>query len=380
MIPAGWSRAGAAAALAVAMAAAHVCVHAAAPGPFLLHRVAQGDTLASIGARYLRVPGQWRELQALNQIGDPTQLEAGRLIRVPRRLLRPAGMATAQVEFAQGRTTLQIPADSASALQTGDAVSEGARLQVPKDGYLRLRLADGSVLRVLADSDVELRRLRAKRPGMPSQAVIEMHKGRVEADVAPQPRGRMFEVQAPGAVASVRGTRFDVAVGGDARVSTAVTEGVVRLRPRGGRGRPAAAAADVTAGQGAVIDGRGRMSPPHALPAAPDLSQLPSEFGDPGPMALQLAPLSRSGGGYQVRIARDDALREVVRNGVFQTARVQFDALDDGDYTLGVRLLDADGLAGAESHRTLRVRTRPVVRTGTGGALVSSDGAPIGRR
>jgi len=377
MIPAGWSRAGAAAALVVAMAAAHVPVHAAAPGPFLLHRVVQGDTLASIGARYLRVPGQWRELQALNQIGDPTRLEAGRLIRVPRRLLRPAGMATAQVEFAQGRTTHQIPADSASALQTGDAVSEGARLQVPRDGYLRLRLADGSVVRVLADSDVELRRLRAKRPGMPSQSVIGMHKGRVEADVAPQPRSRMFEVQAPGAVASVRGTRFDVAVGSDARVSTAVTEGVVRLQPRGGRGRPAAA--DVTAGQGAVIDGRGRMSPPHALPAAPDLSQLPSEFGDAGPMTLQLAPLSRSGG-YQVRIARGDALREVVRNGVFQTARVQFDALEDGDYTLGVRLLDADGLAGAESHRTLRVRTRPVVRTGTGGALVSSDGAPIGRR
>ena len=364
MTTAGWSRVGVVIALVAALTAAGAN---AAPGGFLQHRVVAGDTLATIGARYLRAPGQWQELQAVNQISDPNRLTPGSVVRVPRRLLRPAGMATAQVESAQGGATgsRSKPAPAAASntaapvLAAGDAVTEGTRLQVPKDGYLRLRLADGSIVRVLADSDVELKRLRGKHRGAPYESVIEVHKGKVESEVAPQPKGRVFEIQAPGAVASVRGTRFDVAVGPDRQVATAVTEGVVKLQAgRSARKRPPAAR--VTAGQGAVIDAQGKMGALRALPAPPDLSQLPSDFEDASLMTLQLAPAHIAGGGYEVRIARDEGLRDVVRNGVFQAERVQFATPEDGHYTLGVRVLDADGLAGAESRRTIRVHARPV--------------------
>ena len=374
-----WARASAVLLMLAALAGVPV---QAAPGGYLAHRVVEGDTLASIGARYLRSPTRWRELQTLNQVTDPARLAPGSLIRVPRRMVRAAGLATAKVEFVQGHATGLMPgldttpttrhrkrlaqadappatAAATSALSAGDAITEGMRLQVPPDGYLQLRLADGSVVRVLADSDVDLKRLRGKRPGSSYQSVIEVRKGKVESEVAPQPKGRRFEIQAPGAVASVRGTRFDVAVGQDGRVSTAVTEGVVSLKPhRRTRGQPRAA--NVVAGQGAVVDRQGRIGPRLALPAAPDLAQLPHDFEDADLLTLKLAPVPVPGGGYQVRIARDEALRQVVRNGVFQTDRVQFVALEDGDYTLGVRTLDADGLAGEETRRAIRVHARPV--------------------
>ncbi len=168
---------------------------------------------------------------------------------------------TAQVESVQGHTTRSIktpagaPAPVATRVSAGDALPEGTRLKVPDDGYLRLRLADGSVVEVLAGSDVELRRLRGKRPGSASRSVIQVHRGKVESDVAPQPEGRMFEIAAPGAVASVRGTRFAVAIDANGQVAATVTEGVVELRQTTARG----ATARLTAGQSAVIDRDGRM-------------------------------------------------------------------------------------------------------------------------
>jgi hypothetical protein len=403
MIAGRWARQGALAALwACALATGGV---QAAPGD-LRHRVVAGDTLRSLGERYLRQPSQWPELQAVNRIADPDALKPGSVIRLPRRLLRAPGVATARVEFVQGGAVGVLPAEVvaplrrakggpsapvpeagktavAAPLASGDSVPEGTRIHVPKDGYLRLRLADGSVVRVLAESDVELKRLRNKRTTGPYESVIDVRRGKVESDVAPQPKGRLFEIHAPGAVASVRGTRFDVAVAEDGRVSTAVSEGVVKVQPRKPKKR-GARSADVKAGEGAVVAADGQLDKRPALPAAPDLSSLPTTFEDASLLILHLAPPTGTVEGYEVRIAHGDDMREVLRNGDFRTGRVQFPALDDGSYTLGVRAIDRDGLAGAETRRAILVHAHPVPPlyqtpppgarvTGDAGLLVCSD-------
>ena len=159
--------------------------------------------------------------------------------------------AAARVEFVRGgavaspraepaRPAPRGAAASAAAqapVEAGSALTEGTRIQVPEDGYLRLRLADGSVVRVLAESDVELRRLRRRGPTGATETVIDVRRGKVESEVAPQQKGRIFEIRAPGAVASVRGTRFDVSIDSEGRVSTAVTEGTVSLQAHGRRQR-----------------------------------------------------------------------------------------------------------------------------------------------
>ncbi|RYY86909.1 MAG: iron dicitrate transport regulator FecR, partial [Comamonadaceae bacterium] len=227
---------------------------------------------------------------------------------------------------------LPVPATPAP-VTAGTALSEGARIEVPDDGYLRLRLADGSVVRVLAGSDVELRRLRRKKGTDHFESIIDVRRGKVESEVAPQKPGRVFEIHAPGAVASVRGTHFDVSVDKEGRVGTAVTEGKVRLQPKAAPRRKAVPGTLVPAGQGVVLGSDGRLGQRRSLPVAPDLSSLPAEVQDASLLLLDFAAVPDAGGGHEVRIARDDALREVVRNGVSKSGRIEFLAVDDGAYT-----------------------------------------------
>lgn len=328
---------------------------------FVRHKVVMGDTLESIGARYLLKPAAWRDLQASNHVADPEHLKRGSVILLPQALVRPVGTTLAKVEFVQGQTTSGKPGNAggdAVPLSEGDTIAEGMRIQVPEDGYLRLRLADGSVVRVLAESDVELKRLRARRPTGPFESIIDIRKGKVESEVTKQPKGRVFEIHAPGAIASVRGTRFDVSVGSDGQIGTAVSEGVVALQPKN-RSKKRLRAARVTAGQGAVIDTNGKLRERRPLPGAPDLTGLPEIYEDADVLTFALKETSEASG-YEVRVARDDGLHEVLRNGVFQGRRVQFPPLADGSYTVGVRVLDSDGLAGPEAYRALRVHARPV--------------------
>jgi hypothetical protein len=175
-----------------------------------------------------------------------------------------ASMAPALVEFAHGTTALP----AGTPVTAGDPLPEGTRLHVPEDGYLRLRLADGSVVNVLARSDVQLRRLRRHRTTGRSETIIDVRRGKVESDVVPQKEGRVFEIRAPGAVASVRGTRFDMSVDPDGQVRAAVTEGEIFLRSRRKRrDGGAASTTTVRAGQGVVLDSHGRPIRRHALPS-----------------------------------------------------------------------------------------------------------------
>jgi len=348
---------------------------------FVRHKVVAGDTLESIGARYLSAPAAWRDLQAPNHVVDHEHLKRGSTILLPQALVRPTGTALAKVEFVQGQPTSGLPESAGaqfSPLSEGDTIAEGMRIQVPKDGYLRLRLADGSVVRVLAESDIELKRLRAKRSTGPFESIIDVRTGKVESEVTKQPKGRVFEIHAPGAIASVRGTRFDVSVSSDGRIGTAVSEGVVVLQPKTARQKHGRAA-KVTAGQGAMIDTSGKLGQPRPLPGETDLTGLPDVYEDANVLAFMLKETSGISG-YEVRVARDDGLHEVLRNGVFHGYRAQFPALDDGLYTVGVRALDDDGLAGPESRHTFRIHARPVpplYQSPAPGARVTSEAGQL---
>ena len=49
------------------------------------HRVAKGDTLSRIAARYLGDATRWREIQRLNAITDPASLSEGTTLKIPDR-------------------------------------------------------------------------------------------------------------------------------------------------------------------------------------------------------------------------------------------------------------------------------------------------------
>lgn len=393
-------------------AAALVCLVASpswarAPDGFTTHRVEEGETLPSIAATYLRAPKQWPLLQKLNRIQDPNKLTVGTMLQIPARLMKP-GAITARVEFVRGSPTAisaaaadestapgrkpargaaKVPAPAsaiAEPLAIGNTLVEGAKIQVPEDGYLLLRLADGSIVRILAGSDVELKRLRRRGAASDSfESVIDVRGGKVESEVSKQPKGRVFEIHAPGAVASVRGTHFDVTVGLDGRTGTSVSEGTVavqaRKQARGTSRNASGGGTTITAGQGVLVEGNGKLGTRRALPAAPDLTPLPGEYQDADQLVIDLGE-SEASTRHEVRIARDGTFREVLRDGMFPGRAVKFAALDDGDYTLGVRSVDTDGLAGAEASRSIRIHARPVpplYQSPAPGARVTSEAAQL---
>ena len=386
------------------LAAALVCLAASpswahAPAGFTSHRVEEGETLPSIAATYLRSPKQWPLLQKLNRIQDPNNITAGTMLQIPARLMKP-GAITARVEFVRGSPTatiaaaaakptatrrksakgaVEVPAPAsaiAEPLTIGKTLGEGAKIQVPEDAYLLLRLADGSIVRILAGSDVELKRLRRRGAASDSfESVIDVRDGKVESEVSKQPKGRVFEIHAPGVVASVRGTHFDVTVGLDGRTGTAVSEGTVAVQARHAvRGRTT-----ITAGQGVLVESDGKLGTLRDLPSAPDLTALPAEYTDADRLVLDLGE-SEAATRHEVRIARDITFREVLRDGMFTGRTVKFAALGDGDYTLGVRSVDIDGLGGAEASRSIRIHAHPVpplYQSPAPGATVTSEAAQL---
>lgn len=333
-------------ALAPSIALALACATAGAQQT-LEYRIQPGDTLEALAREHLGAAQHWPALAKRNGITNPRRLVPGSLLQIPADLLPNAH---AQVVFVHG----PVQADSGTPLQAGQQLAEGERLAVPAGAFVTVRLADGTLVRVQADSRLALRQLR-RRAGN-AQSVLELERGAVESSVAPQPNAaRHFEIRTLQASASVRGTQFGVTLTADGRTLTSVSEGTVAVHtPEAPEHAPSAR---VAAGQGVVAGAA--LGPVQALLPAPDLSALPERFEDATWLALQLPPLVHAGA-YRVEIARDAQFAEVVASGASSAPALRLATPEDGRYLLGVRTLAADGLPGARAVRTITIKARPV--------------------
>lgn len=349
---------------AIAMVTAGLgCAHAQAiPDPQtdeIAHTVRAGDTLEGLASAYLDNPRQWPLLQQRNKVANPRRLQPGSTVWIPVRL-QPR--ASAQVEFVQGNATAQ-PAAQASPqpLAPGARLDEGTRLQVGPDSFVAVRLADGTVVRVQPQSDLQLRQLRRRGRTGSIQSVMEVRAGSVESSVTPSNDAlRRFEVRTPRAVTSVRGTEFGVALAASGQATASVLEGTVAVQSRAeNAAQPEAGATLLARGQGMSVAPDGTLGAPRPLLAPPDLSTVPAQLHDLGLLAINL-PATPGASGYVAQVARDAALTQVLRSGRFADGQLRWAALDDGSYHLAVRAVDEAGIAGQPATRAITIKTRPV--------------------
>jgi hypothetical protein len=351
--------------IAVAPVALHaaLALSQAAPQPpaDFVHAVSPGETLYGLAERYTGKSADWVQLQRRNDIANPHRLVPGSELRIPFALL--ASMpAVASVVYVTGDVhLLQSDGTPGAPLQDGAQLPQGARIEVGIDGYARLQMPDGAVVRIPANSRARLIGVRPTGADQAPDTLIQLESGRVDASAKPR-RGKAsrFEIHTPLAVASVRGTEFGVAVQPDAAVTGEVTQGVVALQGRArDRKHESAQARELHAGQGARVSSTGVMGQVRALPEAPDLNAVPATVTDADFVQLSL-PAEQRAAAWRVRIAKDPAMEQVVRNGLFDSPEIRFAGLDDGDYVIGARAVDGEGLSGVESTRALRVKARPV--------------------
>lgn len=325
-----------------------------AQGSGLAHTVQPGDTLSALALDYLGDARDWPTLQRSNQVRDPRRLRPGTVLHIPAHLL-PA--STARVLFASGDVRLQAAGGSAVQLpDAGQLVAEGTRLQAGPQSFVSVELADGTVVRVQADSQVQIEQLRRRGRAGDAQSVLELQRGSVESSVPTQPGSqRRFEVRTPGATTAVRGTRFVVTLAPDGRTLAAVTEGRLAVAPAADA-RPAIA---VASGQGLVVSADGQAAASQNLLPAPGLEALPDTLGDADFLRLPLEPVPGAVA-YRVQLAQDAQFASVVRSTYSSSPQVQLAALPDGRYHLAARAIDAQGLPGLPAQRAIIIKAHPI--------------------
>ena len=337
-----------------------------APDADWRYRIQPGDTLITLTEQWLTPPRTWRDLQKLNRVPDPLRLMPGSTLRMPVAWLRrEAGVAEAL--FARGQVTRQRGTVT-EALAAGATLQSGDRIRTGPQSSASLRFADGSRLLIPADSDVTLDQLLVLGRSAIPAVRIDVQQGGADSRVTPNAqRVPLYDVRTPHVNLGVRGTEF--------RVQTAGAQS--RMQVLSGAVHADGLSADVAAGQGLLAQGGTRTVSP--LLAAPDLSAMPREVER---LPLRLAWLASPAGavGWRAQLyPRGDADRLLLDARVSEPAVAWAEAreLPDGDYTLRVRAVDAQGQEGraAEADVVLKARPEPPFIQSPAAGAVSYTGS-----
>ena len=307
-----------------------------------IYRAQQGDTLIGLGKTLLARPNDWPQVQKLNAIADPRRIPTGRLIRIPLRLLK-GDPAPGRIEQTVGEARIVSTGGTAVPARTGDVIAEGARVETGGDGYVSVRLADGSLLRIQAASQTVLEQSRQYPHASFFAAAWRLLSGRVEALVTELTGGEpRFEVRTPQSTLGVRGTEFRVATD----VQRAQTRGEV-LVGTVDVGARAGAITRLSAGFATIVDATGTAAPPVALLPAPDLATLPA-LHERLLVRFDVPPVAGATA-YRAQVARDRDFQLVVAETLSPTGALRFADLADQQWFMRVRAI------AARARRRIRV-------------------------
>jgi hypothetical protein len=317
-------------------------------GQYYVHAAKDRDTLVHIAKRYLVRENDWQSLQKLNRIADPHNIRPGTPIRIPLTEMKTEP-ATGTVVSADGPVET-----TGGTLARGSTVKEGEEIRTGENGFVTIKLADGSTIVVQSKSQVRMDIARTiANTGIPVTRAL-LTSGRVEAKVQKlSGAGGRFEVATPTSNMGVRGTQFRVSSDDGGKTSRGeVLEGLVSVAGAG-----ATKALDLNAGFGTIVEqGRAPVDPVRLLPP-PNLSAVASlherillrfKFGE-----------SAGASGYRAQVAADQSFSDLRAEGVFKTAEAKFGGLADGAYFLRVRAIDERGIEGADTVLPFRLKARP---------------------
>jgi hypothetical protein len=322
---------------------------AQAAEPEWIYKTWPGDTLISIGGRYLSNPDDWPKLQAYNKIKNPNFLPTGSSIAMPARLMRQ-GPVNAKIVSLKGKVEAINTAGASRDLDTNAAVSEGETLRTGDNSTAILQFVDGSQAFVLANSKMTLTQLRAYTTTGMVDTRMKLDAGRIETAVKPLiGGGARYEIQTPATQIGVRGTNFRVAAD-PSFGRTEVIEGKVATEA-------ASQHVDLPAGFGSKTETGKPPAAPVELLAQPNLDKTPAEIQRlPVQIAWADVPKAVS---YRAIISADKSFTTLISDTVFNSAEAKFADLPDGKYAVKVRAIDPAGLEGKDSVREFTVDARP---------------------
>jgi hypothetical protein len=315
---------------ALAASAADNALLTPAPGDMVRYLVRPGDNLFRLASDYLIRPETYRTVQQLNRVADPLRLPVGKTLLIPRVLLKQEAVRGTVLSW---RGAVRIDGRPAA---TGMPVTEGMLLETGQKSFVTVTLPDDTSIALPSQSAVRVRRLRKVVLDRHVERLFAIERGRASASVTPMTDpASTFQFATPGAVTSVRGTRFRMGYDADAhRATSEVLEGKVGFDPQG------RAAQVLPAGFGSASD----LDEPVALLPPPRLVEAGApQTAEALRFAWQPLPGARA---YRVQIAADAQFLKVLDETVATDPAAQFAALPDGHYFVRATGVDEHGLEG----------------------------------
>lgn len=319
------------------------------PLPEWQYSIRPGDTLIGVSASYLQQPADWLKLQRYNKVADAQRLPPGGKLRIPYAWLRQQP-ASAEVLLVSGQVQVMLPGQAAAPLVAGTKLNVGSEVSTAANSTAVLVFADKSRLVVQPQSQIKLDTVSVYAGGGMADTRIRLQQGRAEIFANPlRQTGNRLEVITPSAIAAVRGTVFRVAVE-EKRMRQETLEGQVSV---------SAAAVEVAVGRamGTLAEQGKAPLAPVALSAAPDMSSLPAKF-DRYPLRFTL-PAQAGVESWQAQIAPDAKFERILLEKQARGAVLAFAELPDGNYTMRLRGIDAQGLQGLDGIYGFEVDAHP---------------------
>lgn len=330
-----------------------------ARGTDFMYQVIAKDTLIDLSTRFTDKPSNWSELQKLNQVANPYALSIGRYLRIPFGLI-PELSSSARVSHLIGSASV-----NGKALRLADLVYEGDTIKTTKNSYLTLALEDNSSSTVIADSTMQIQRLRTFKGTGLLDAIFVLEKGSIESAVAPENTGvGRFEIRTPVSITGVRGTQLRVHSGTQGS-TTEVLQGKAQ------QGSGATNDPTIRQGQAAIVDINGQfLGVRNLLPAPiphPAPANQPSNIisFDPVPGAAA----------YIVHVSRDPDGTQPLSKHKFTEPKINVTVSNPGTHYMVIRAADADGVMGHDA--VIPFDGQAVLQSSNGQPIISGSGNPI---
>lgn len=311
------------------------------------HTAVKGDTFGKLAARYLVKPRDYAQISKFNPNVNPNAIPIGRAIRIPVSAMR-ADVAPPEVIATRGSVTR-----NGAAVAVGQQLSEKDKLKTGNDGFVTIKLVDGSTVTLQSQSSVEIARARQLANTKVAESEMKLESGRLETKVAKQHSAGRYEVRTPTSNMGVRGTIFRAGTDTSGKKSLSeVIEGAVGVSESG---KSASLGLGINAGFGTTVEAGKPPAPPVKLLAAPQLSALPDSQS--ATVLIAFPPVSGANG-YRVQAALDSAFQQQVAEAVATQPTVTLQNLPDGNLHVRVRAIDTAGLEGLNAQQTLLVAAR----------------------
>lgn len=306
---------------------------------YLTYRMASGDTLIGLDARYMTGGDAVERVARINRIRNPRRIPIGKELLLPRDLL-----AWEPVQLVVRAFSGPVTIDGATP-QPGAILREGSVIRSGRNGFISFQTNDGAAIAMPSNSHARLVRSRVYALRNTRDIHFRILGGRGEVQAPSLREGERLRTGTPVAVTAVRGTTFRVAYDEATGLGVSeVVEGLVSI------------ANDdferiANAGFGVAATEQGISEEERLLPPAEIIEPGAIQTGESVTFAIDPSMGAQAA---RTQVARDAGFLEIIAEDIGADGEAQFAGIADGRYFVRARAIAESGIEGLSETYSFR--------------------------